>query len=100
MIAEGLFDEARALYPLRHYNALQTVGYTEIFDYMDNQYDLEECIRLLKRNSRRYAKRQLTWFKKDPRFTWFSPFQGKAIIDHIRRSFSSLPPDHNNDLEA
>jgi tRNA dimethylallyltransferase len=83
MIADGLFEEARSLYPLRHHNALQTVGYQEIFDYMDGQYDLDECIRLLKRNSRRYAKRQLTWFKKDPEFTWFRPDETNAIISYI-----------------
>lgn len=84
MISAGLFEEARELYPLRHKNALQTVGYQEIFDYMDNRYDREECIRLLKRNSRRYAKRQLTWFRKDPEFTWFQPNETEAIIQHIR----------------
>lgn len=84
MIGDGLFEEARTLYPLRHYNALQTVGYQEIFDFIDNRYDRDECIRLLKRNSRRYAKRQLTWFKKDPGFTWFSPNDINAIINHIQ----------------
>ncbi len=86
MIAEGLFEEVKSLFPLRHHNALQTVGYQEIFEYMDNRYDLEECVRLLKRNSRRYAKRQLTWFKKDTEFTWFNPHETDAIINHIRIS--------------
>ena len=84
MVADGLFEEARALYPLRHRNALQTVGYQEIFDFMDDQYDLAECVRLLKRNSRRYAKRQLTWFKKDLEFTWFAPYETDAMVNHIR----------------
>ena len=84
MIGEGLFEEARTLYPLRHYNALQTVGYQEIFDFIDKRYDRDECIRLLKRNSRRYAKRQLTWFKKDPGFRWFSPHDFDAIINYIQ----------------
>ena len=88
MIAEGLFEEARTLYPLRHYNALQTVGYQEIFDFIENRYDRDECIRLLKRNSRRYAKRQLTWFKKDPGFTWFSPSDINAIINYIQPSLT------------
>lgn len=83
MIADGLFDEARDLYPVRHHNALQTVGYQEIFGFMENKYDLEECVRLLKRNSRRYAKRQLTWFKRDPGFTWFSPHNVEAMIRFI-----------------
>lgn len=86
MIADGLFDEAKALYPLRHHNALQTVGYQEIFGYMDGAYDLDECIRLLKRNSRRYAKRQLTWFKKDPEFRWFGPAQIDDIVKYVRSS--------------
>ena len=84
MIAAGLFEEARRLYPLRHHNALQTVGYQEIFDLMDNQYDLDECVRLLKRNSRRYAKRQLTWFKKDNEFKWFSPYAVEGIVKYVR----------------
>ena len=85
MIATGLFDEARRLYPMRHRNALQTVGYQEIFDFMDDRYDLDECIRLLKRNSRRYAKRQLTWFKKDPEFRWFTPHEINGIINYLRK---------------
>ena len=73
MIEQGLFEEAKRLYPHRELNALQTVGYQEIFGYLEGQYDKEEAIRLLKRNSRRYAKRQMTWFKKDEGFRWFSP---------------------------
>jgi tRNA dimethylallyltransferase len=71
MIREGLFDEAKLFYPFKHLNALQTVGYREIFDYIDGLYDYEEAVRLLKRNSRRYAKRQLTWFQRDSEITWF-----------------------------
>ena len=88
MIADGLFEEAHGLYPMRHHNALQTVGYQEIFDFIDNRYDLDECVRLLKRNSRRYAKRQLTWFKKDPEYTWFNPLETDAILSHIRKSIN------------
>jgi tRNA dimethylallyltransferase len=83
MIAQGLFDEAEKFYPLRHLNALQTVGYTEIFNYLEGAYDKEEAIRLLKRNSRRYAKRQLTWFKKDQEIQWFHPEQENEIIKYI-----------------
>ncbi len=86
MIAEGLFEEAANLYPLRHRNALQTVGYQEIFDYMENHYDRQECIRLLKRNSRRYAKRQLTWFRKDAQFRWFHPDDVMGVVDYVTRS--------------
>jgi tRNA dimethylallyltransferase len=73
MIAKGLFEEAERFYPRKELNALQTVGYQEIFDFMDGKYNREEAIRLLKRNSRRYAKRQLTWFKKDKEIEWLSP---------------------------
>lgn len=83
MISEGLFVEAEALYPFRHLNALHTVGYTEIFGYLDGLYDREEAIRLLKRNSRRYAKRQLTWLRKDPDYHWFHPDQLDEIVSFI-----------------
>ncbi len=71
MIQNGLFAEAEKLMSRRNQNALQTVGYKEIFGYLDGDYDKEEAIRLLKRNSRRYAKRQMTWFKADPEIKWF-----------------------------
>ncbi|UXP32294.1 tRNA (adenosine(37)-N6)-dimethylallyltransferase MiaA [Reichenbachiella agarivorans] len=80
MIANGLFEEAHALYEHRQLNALQTVGYREIFGYLDGDYDKEEAIRLLKRNSRRYAKRQMTWFKKDEDFIWFTRDQVSEMI--------------------
>jgi tRNA dimethylallyltransferase len=79
MIASGLFDEADALFGKRHLNALQTVGYSEIFGFLEGKYDREEAIRLLKRNSRRYAKRQLTWFRRDEEIRWFHPDQLKEI---------------------
>lgn len=84
MISEGLFDEAASLYPYKDHNALQTVGYKEIFDHIDGQYDKEEAIRLLKRNSRRYAKRQMTWFRKDENTEWFHPNQLEEIIEFVR----------------
>lgn len=88
MIAAGLFEEAKAHYHHRHLNALKTVGYKEVFDYLDGKYDKEEAIRLLKRNSRRYAKRQLTWFKKDPEFVWFHPEEFDKIVAHIQQQLS------------
>ncbi|RSK47182.1 tRNA (adenosine(37)-N6)-dimethylallyltransferase MiaA [Hymenobacter rigui] len=75
MLAEGLEAEARALYPYRHHNALQTVGYKELFDYFEGQYDYTEAVRLLKRNSRHYAKRQLTWLRRDEEYQWLHPEQ-------------------------
>jgi tRNA dimethylallyltransferase len=83
MIEAGLFEEAKKLYHFKSKNALQTVGYQEIFDFMDGVTDYDETVRLLKRNSRRYAKRQLTWFKKDKEFTWFSPDQLTDIQNFI-----------------
>ncbi len=84
MIARGLIEEVKRNYPYRHLNALKTVGYKEVFDYLEGKYDLEETVRLLKRNSRRYAKRQLTWFKKDPDFEWFHPENFKSILAYIQ----------------
>jgi tRNA dimethylallyltransferase len=83
MIASGLFEEAGQLHAYKHMNALQTVGYREIFEYLDGQYDREEAVRLLKRNSRRYAKRQLTWFKRDEEIKWFRPDQMNEIMNVI-----------------
>lgn len=91
MIADGLFEEAKALYPLRHYNALQTVGYKEIFSYLDGDYDRQEAIRLLKRNSRRYAKRQMTWFRRDENYRWFHPSQTKEIEIFIQDQMGRCP---------
>lgn len=70
MLAQGLEAEAQQLYPLRDRQPLQTVGYQEIFRHWQGHYDRQEMIRLLKRNSRRFAKRQLTWFRRDPAYHW------------------------------
>jgi tRNA dimethylallyltransferase len=83
MIADGLFEEAAELFQYKELNALQTVGYSEIFGFMEGHYDKEEAIRLLKRNSRRYAKRQLTWFNKDKTIKWFHPEQERELVDYI-----------------
>ncbi len=84
MLAQGLLDETKQLLPFKERNALQTVGYSEIFDFLEGKYDWEETVRLLKRNSRRYAKRQLTWFKRDPDFAWFRPDQETEILEYIK----------------
>ena len=70
MLAEGLVEEARSLLPFRELPALNTVGYKELFGYFDGAYDLPEAIRLIKRNTRHYAKKQLTWWSRDPSITW------------------------------
>lgn len=89
MLEQGLLQEAEALYPYRHHNALQTVGYKEIFDYLEGKYDWDEAVRLLKRNSRRYAKRQLTWFHKFPDYTWFHPNQWEEMVAFIDRQINT-----------
>jgi tRNA dimethylallyltransferase len=83
MISDGLFAEAKHLEIYKSKNALQTVGYSEIFRFFEGEYDREEAVRLLKRNSRRYAKRQMTWFKKDAEVQWYSPNDLEIVIERI-----------------
>lgn len=83
MVADGLVEEARAMYPKRALNSLQTVGYREMFDYFDGVCSLDEAIELIKRNSRRYAKRQLTWFRRDESIGWFAPDAMEEILRFI-----------------
>ena len=90
MIKNGLFEEVKSLIPNRHLNALQTLGYTEIFDHYKGKYDKEETIRLLKRNSRRYAKRQLTWFQKDDDINWLDPNKDwERILEQIHHQINA-----------
>jgi len=84
MISEGLVDEVMSLVPLRETNALKTVGYREIFEYLDGKVSLEDAIVQIKTNTRRYAKRQITWFSRDKEMVWFHPDQRDAIIDYIK----------------
>ncbi len=83
MVENGLIDEVHTLYPFKHLNALQTVGYQELFNYFDKKTSLEEAIELIKRNSRRYAKRQLTWLRKDSFWKLFKPNDINAMITYI-----------------
>ena len=83
MVEQGLEQEARSVYHLRKLNSLQTVGYREMFDYFDGTISREEAIELIKRNSRRYAKRQLTWLRRDTEFAWFHPQEKAKIIEYI-----------------
>jgi tRNA dimethylallyltransferase len=85
MLDAGLVDEARALLPHRALNSLNTVGYKELFAWMDGSVGFEEAVELIKRNSRRYAKRQLTWFGRDPETVWFSPTDIADIEDFVRQ---------------
>jgi tRNA dimethylallyltransferase len=85
MLSAGLLEEVKQMLPYKNQNALQTVGYKEVFDFFEQKYDEKTMIELLKRNSRRYAKRQLTWFKNQDNFTWFHPsdFDGiKTFIEN------------------
>lgn len=72
MMAQGLLEEAKAVYPLRHKNSLQTVGYRELFAYFDGQYPLQQAVEMIRQNSRHYAKRQLTWFNRDTTIHWLN----------------------------
>ena len=83
MIDQGLFEEAEALYQYRHLGPLQTVGYQEVFAYLQGDCSKEEAVHLLKRNSRRYAKRQLTWFGNDPSYKSFHPDDYQGIQEYI-----------------
>lgn len=94
MIKQGLFEEAKEHLPFKHLNALQTVGYQEIFPILEGQYSYEEAVRLLKRNSRRYAKRQLTWFKRDAEVSWFQPDQKEEIFSYLKEKLK-LPETKN-----
>jgi tRNA dimethylallyltransferase len=84
MIAEGLEAEARSVQPLREYNALKTVGYREMFDYIDGAITLEEAVEQIKTNTRRYAKRQITWFNRDKEMPWFEPSQITEMVNFIK----------------
>ncbi|MCR5646204.1 MAG: tRNA (adenosine(37)-N6)-dimethylallyltransferase MiaA [Bacteroidales bacterium] len=79
MLAQGLVDEARSLVPYRRRNALNTVGYKELFDYFDGKCNLNEAIEQIKLNTRHYAKRQMTWLRKDQEYNWINPSMGERI---------------------
>lgn len=88
MIEAGLLNEAKALFPFREHNALKTVGYKELFDHFDNKVSLEEAIELIKRNTRRYARKQISWFNRNNDYTWFTPNQVSEIIGFIQNEIS------------
>lgn len=87
MMADGLEAEARALYPFRSLNSLQTVGYRELFDYFDGHISLPEAVEFIKRNSRRYAKRQMTWFRRDLTINWFEK-NSNLVINFLTKKFA------------
>jgi len=83
MMEQGLLHEAESLYDQRQLNALNTVGYKEMFDYMDGRWSLDEAVERMKGNTRRYARKQLTWFKRDEEVRWFHPDQMDEILNYI-----------------
>ena len=83
MMSEGLLEEARRAYPFRHLNSLNTVGYKELFNYFSGEWTLDLAVEKIKRNSRVYARKQMTWFKRDPEITWFHPDETEAIFTHL-----------------
>lgn len=88
MMADGWLDEARSVYPLRHLNALNTVGYKELFLYFDGTWPLEEAVERIKGNTRRYMRKQLTWFKRDPEIHWFTPDETDEIVALVKAELS------------
>ena len=91
MIKSGLVEEVKSLLPFKNFNALQTVGYSEIIDYLEAKKKLDEAIEEIKKNTRQYAKRQMTWFRKDKNIHWFEPGQLQEIKSFI--SSQLLPAD-------
>ena len=87
MMADGLLEEAKSLFPKKSLNALNTVGYKELFAYMEGRWSLEEAVERIKGNTRRYARKQLTWFKKDQQIHWFLPEETDKIIDFISQNY-------------
>ena len=85
MMKEGLLEEAQQMYPKRELNALNTVGYKEMFEYMKGKWTLHEAVEHIKGNTRRYARKQLTWFKKDEQIRWFHPDDKEEIISYIEQ---------------
>lgn len=83
MMADGLLEEARRASPYRHFNALNTVGYKELFHYFDGEWSLETAVEKIKRNTRVYARKQMTWFKRDPDIRWFHPEEENEILTYI-----------------
>ena len=85
MMKDGLLEEAKEMYPKREVNALNTVGYKELFEYLKGKFTLHEAVERIKGNTRRYARKQLTWYKKDEQIRWFHPDDKDEIISYIEQ---------------
>jgi len=83
MMESGLLDEVKSVYPYRKLNSLNTVGYKELFTYLDGDCTLNEAVDLIQRNTRKYARKQLTWFRRDPEIMWFEPDQYQEIVSYL-----------------
>jgi tRNA dimethylallyltransferase len=83
MMEQGLLEEARAVYPFRHLNSLNTVGYKELFNCFSGEWALDFAVEKIKQNTRIYSRKQMTWFKRDPNIRWFHPNDNKAIIQYL-----------------
>lgn len=86
MIEDGLLEEAKSVYPQRHLNSLNTLGYKEMFEYIEVKLSLSEAVFRIQCNSRKYARKQLTWFKRDDSITWFHPDKTEDIMNHIKNN--------------
>ena len=86
MMTKGLLEEVKSLQEYKHLNALQTVGYKELFDYLENNSDLKSAVELIKQNTRRFAKRQLTWFRRDKDIKWFEPNDVEEIMSYVNHN--------------
>ena len=93
MMEEGLEEEAMRLYPMRRLNALNTVGYKEMFNYIDGHWSLDEAVERIKGNTRRYARKQLTWYKKDDDIVWFDAAETEKINNFIVDKLTSEQVD-------
>ncbi len=85
MMEAGLEDEVRSLIAYQHLNALQTVGYKELFDYLNGEVGLKDAVEAIKKNTRQYAKRQMTWFRKDKEYKWFSSHDNSSLKNYVRQ---------------
>lgn len=90
MMADGFLEEARRVYPFRHLNSLNTVGYKELFNYISGEWTLDFAIEKIKRNSRVYARKQMTWFKRDTDIRWFHPDEEAAILTYINQQTGTI----------
>ena len=88
MMRQGLLEEVKKMYPKRYLNSLNTVGYKELFNYFDGTWTLEEAVERMKGNTRRYMRKQLTWFKRDPEIRWFHPDEADGIIHYIEENLN------------